>query len=143
MNLVLDSNVGLRWAIPTEKDLPGREQAIEILDGVRDGRIKVIVPSHFHTEIAAVLVRTEPDRCEVIFDEFCALELTVIDDPLIYLRAMKLAKELKHPLYDTKYHALALETEDTMFVTADEQYFRKAKRLGSIVSLAEFRLPPR
>jgi hypothetical protein len=41
------------------------------------------------------------------------------------------------PLFDTLYHAVALE-EGATLVTADETYFSKAKGLGGIVSLANF-----
>jgi hypothetical protein len=44
---------------------------------------------------------------------------------------------LKHHLFDTLYHAVALEEQATL-VTADEVYFGKAKDLGAIQLLGDF-----
>jgi predicted nucleic acid-binding protein len=44
---------------------------------------------------------------------------------------------LDHHLFDTLYHAVALEQGATL-ITADEAYFAKAKDLGSITRLADF-----
>jgi predicted nucleic acid-binding protein len=49
-----------------------------------------------------------------------------------------MAIELRHHLFDTLYHAVALERGASL-VTADDAYFRKAYRLGGIVRLAEWR----
>jgi predicted nucleic acid-binding protein len=52
-------------------------------------------------------------------------------------RAADLSISLKHHLFDTLYHAVALE-EGATLVTADEAYFAKAKHLGGIELLADF-----
>ena len=44
---------------------------------------------------------------------------------------------LDHHLFDTLYHAVALE-EGATLVTADAAYFAKAKNLGGIELLADF-----
>jgi hypothetical protein len=46
--------------------------------------------------------------------------------------------ELNHHLFDTLYHAVALKVPDTLFITADTQYFRKAAKLGHIIELKDF-----
>jgi predicted nucleic acid-binding protein len=55
----------------------------------------------------------------------------------IYRRAAEIAVALDHHLFDTLYHAVALE-EGATLVTADEACLAKAKGLGGIVSLADF-----
>ena len=55
-----------------------------------------------------------------------------------YARAISLATQLNHHLFDTLYHALALETPIARFVTADRRYFAKAQHLGQIVWLPDF-----
>jgi predicted nucleic acid-binding protein len=52
-------------------------------------------------------------------------------------RAADLSISLNHHLFDTLYHAVALE-QDAALVTADEAYFAKARHLGSIELLADF-----
>ena len=54
-----------------------------------------------------------------------------------YRRAAEISTALNHHLFDTLYHAVALE-EGATLVTADEAYFTKAKGLGAIERLADF-----
>jgi predicted nucleic acid-binding protein len=51
---------------------------------------------------------------------------------------VQLATELKQHLFDTYYHAVALETPDAMLITADERYFRAARDTGRITLLADW-----
>jgi predicted nucleic acid-binding protein len=46
--------------------------------------------------------------------------------------------DLNHHLFDTLYHAVALQSSDTFFITADTQYLRKADKLGHIIELKDF-----
>lgn len=56
----------------------------------------------------------------------------------LYKRAANLAQTLDHHLFDTLYHAVAPDRGGTL-VTADEHYWRKARELGGVVRLAEWR----
>jgi len=53
-------------------------------------------------------------------------------------RATILALETTHHLFDTLYHAVALELEDALLVTADERYHGKAERYGTIRALRDW-----
>jgi hypothetical protein len=53
-------------------------------------------------------------------------------------RGVELAIELKQHLFDTYYHAVALETPDTMLITADERYLRAASAKGRVVYLMDW-----
>ena len=59
-------------------------------------------------------------------------------DVEIYQKACALSASLKQHVFDTLYHAVALTEPGTVFVIADEQYYRKAHRVGRIVQLKEF-----
>jgi hypothetical protein len=48
------------------------------------------------------------------------------------------ARSLGHHLFDALYHAVALEVEGALLVTADEHYHREACAHGSIVLLSGF-----
>lgn len=61
-----------------------------------------------------------------------ALAIPVSDDAPTLARAMRLSHELEHHLFDTLYHAVALE-EDAVLVTADRRYASKARECGNIV----------
>jgi predicted nucleic acid-binding protein len=67
-----------------------------------------------------------------------ALELPVTDDPHILRRACELAIRLDQHLFHTLYHAVALETADSVLITADDRYLRAAGSRGRIMSLAEW-----
>ena len=53
----------------------------------------------------------------------------------VYRQAAAFAQELDHHLFETLYHAVAVET-GAVLVTADERYWRKARHLTGIVTLA-------
>jgi predicted nucleic acid-binding protein len=63
------------------------------------------------------------------------MEFPTTDVPNVMRRATELAIETDHHLFDTLYHAIALEHDDTCLVTADERYFSKAERFGRITAL--------
>jgi hypothetical protein len=46
--------------------------------------------------------------------------------------------QLKHHLFDTLYHAVALQTSGATFITADAAYYRKAQGLGRVLLLKDF-----
>ena len=71
-----------------------------------------------------------------------ALRLEVRATPAVYARAIGLATDLDHHLFDTLYHAVALETPGAVLVTADDRYARTAQPLGALVRLADLTLAP-
>lgn len=64
------------------------------------------------------------------------------DDPNVMRRATNLAIETNHHLFDTLYHAVALENEDASLVTADDRYHRRAERYGMIAALSNWGSAP-
>jgi predicted nucleic acid-binding protein len=64
----------------------------------------------------------------------------VIAGAPVLKRAAGLSMSLNHHLFDTLYHAVALEVGATL-VTADEAYFDKAKDRGAVQLLRDFRVP--
>jgi len=65
------------------------------------------------------------------------VEMTVADEPTIYQQAIRLSIDLNHHLFDTLYHAVALETKAALLITADNVYYEKAKHLGRIKLLSD------
>jgi predicted nucleic acid-binding protein len=51
--LVLDSSVGVKWIKPEA----GRDEALALLEGHRDGTTRIVVATHFLHEVVAVAVR--------------------------------------------------------------------------------------
>ena len=97
-------------------------------------------PPHWLAEVAAVGVRLKPDS---IAEDIADLqELGIVTGrvtPAIWKTACDIANQLQHHLFDTLYHAIAIKN-DALLVTADERYFRKAKALGNILLLADYRM---
>ena len=135
MRVVVDASVIVKWILPDSMREGQTGDAIALLRAIRAGRVEAIQPPHWLAEVAAVLVRLRPEIAEPALDLLDALELPVAADVPIYRRAARLANELGHHLFDTLYHAVALERE-ALLVTADAHYRRKAQRLGAIVALA-------
>ncbi|MEX2260021.1 MAG: type II toxin-antitoxin system VapC family toxin, partial [Woeseia sp.] len=98
-------------------------------------------PPHWLAEVAAVLARVSPETARDDVVMLSALELPINDDPLVLQRACSIAIDLKQHLFDTFYHAIALETPDTILVTADDRYFRAARSIGRIERLASWQKP--
>ncbi|MDR4483736.1 MAG: hypothetical protein R3B95_11045 [Nitrospirales bacterium] len=66
------------------------------------------------------------------------MELPITTEWDLYEQACRLAVELNQYLFDTLYHAIALHVPDTIFITPDTRYFRKAAKLGHIIELKNF-----
>ena len=97
----------------------------------------LIQPPHFIAEIAAVLARKKPIEADQDLADLLEIEMAIADEPTIYLEAIRLSIDLSHHLFDTLYHAVALETNGAILITADNEYYEKAKHLGRIKLLAD------
>jgi predicted nucleic acid-binding protein len=99
-------------------------------------------PVHWLAEVAAVVARLAPQTAVRDVEMLAALEFPTTDDPNVIRRATSLAIEINHHLFDTLYHAVALEHEDALLVTADDRYYRKAERYGTITALHDWMSVP-
>ncbi len=136
MKLVVDASVALKWFFQERADEADAPAALHILQGYVKGWHSVLQPAHFQAEVCAVLAREAPERMHKNLGNLRALGFPSRDDDLVYWRAMQLSSQLNHHLFDTLYHALALETDDAVLVTADEAYCRKAAVLGRLQPLS-------
>jgi predicted nucleic acid-binding protein len=134
---VVDASVALKWFLrgrPVELHV---SEAEAVAAAIGRGGTELFAPAHWMAEIVAVLARTEPDLVDealVLLDDMRPI---VVADVPVVRRAAELSTTLSHHLFDTLYHAVALE-EGATLVTADETYCNKAKSLGGIVALADF-----
>ena len=140
MICVVDASVASKWFAKgnwatREDDI---EPALDILLASRNGTLDFYQPPHFLADVAAVLARLAPDTAPQCVQDIAAMNITWAAPTVACARAIELACELNHHLFDTLYHALALESPSAMFVTADRRYFDKAKHLGQIIWLPDF-----
>jgi predicted nucleic acid-binding protein len=136
--VVLDASVVLKWLLEDPAREPDTEKALALIESVVRGRLEVMQPMHWLAEVAAVVARLAPQTAVHDVEMLSALEFPTTDDPNVIRRATSLAIETNHHLFDTLYHAVALEHEDALLVTADDRYFRKAERYGKIAALSDW-----
>ncbi|MFT3905816.1 MAG: hypothetical protein QM718_05895 [Steroidobacteraceae bacterium] len=88
--------------------------------------------------MAAVLVRLRPQTAAEDVELLQALELPRADGPGIWRRACELSAATRQHLFDTLYHAVSLENEGAVLVTADARYENAARRWGGVVLLRDW-----
>ena len=135
MRVVADASVVVKWAFSEKTREPHIDRARALLREVQTGRIVLLQPPHWIAEVAAVLARDQPDLVDDVIDLLDAMEVQTIADRAVYKRASRIARELGKHVFDSLYHAVALEHE-AVLVSADAKYYRKAQRLGSLIPLA-------
>jgi predicted nucleic acid-binding protein len=134
---VLDASVAVKWVIRDPLVEPDLDRALALLRSVRSRAVEVVEPPHWRAEVLAVIARARPERGAFVLGLLAALPFSEVKALSCYLRATHIAIALNHHLFDTLYHAVALE-EDATLVTADEAYFGKARLLGAIQRLGDF-----
>lgn len=137
--IVVDASVTIKALLPENVREADSDRALDLWRRVREGRVWVCQPAHWLAEIAAVLARLSPDTVQDDVRDLHEMELPVLDTPAVYETACHLAVDLSHHLFDTLYHAVALNLDDGVLVTADESYRRKAVDWGRVVRLVEHR----
>jgi len=141
MTLVVDASVVIKWLIDDEEREDGTERATRLMRWVVEGRQPIVQPPHWLPEVGTVLARLSPRTAEDDLLMLQALQLPVDDGGGILGRACRLAIDLRQHLFDTLYHALALETPEATLITADDRYFAAGAPLGRITRLADWREP--
>lgn len=134
--IVADASVIVKWVLPERDDEADVEKALALLEQVKSGSVTLHQPPHWLAEVAGVLSRLSPatvlDDVADLYDMGC----DVLATPDVYFTACELARDLNHHVFDTLYHAVALNLPDGVMVTADRQYYEKARKKGKIVLLA-------
>jgi predicted nucleic acid-binding protein len=103
-------------------------------------KVAAIQPPHWLAEAMSVLAREAPPLAEEALAVLDALELPVSAGTRVYQLGARLSRQMKHHMFDTRYHAAALE-HGAILVTADDAYFAKAFHLGNIKLLVNYTLP--
>ncbi|MBN2701336.1 MAG: type II toxin-antitoxin system VapC family toxin [Methylothermaceae bacterium] len=138
--VVIDASVAVKWFLREASDEDHIPEAVAILRAIGERRLSPVQPPHWLAEIASVLARRYPEAATPAVDLLVSLEIPHLSEPDCYRRAIALAKQLDHHLFDTLYHAVALQSSATL-ITADRHYWRKADSLGRITLLNHFDHP--
>ena len=133
---VVDASVTFKWLAP-ERGEPGTDEAVALFEAFSSGACDFLHPSHWIADVLAPALRQLPASRLAHLRALAALAVPIEDSFATLSRATELSVSLSHHLFDTLYHAVALERGATL-VTADAHYFRKASRLGNISLLGDW-----
>lgn len=139
--VVLDASVVIKWLLRDPEREAATDQATALMENIVAGRLAVVQPFHWLAEVAAVLCRLSPGSAAADILRIQALHLPTVSEPKIMQCACELAVRHRAHVFDTLYHAVALETPDATLVTADQRYLRATRRVGNIVPLADWPRP--
>jgi predicted nucleic acid-binding protein len=134
MIVIVDASVSCKWFFKESAQEQDTEQAIQLLKQVYSGQVTLVQPAHWLSEVIAVITCVRPEIAEQAVDYLSAMSLKIHQDTESLTTAVRLSRQLSHHLFDTIYHALAINL-NAVFVTADDKYFRKAQSLGFIQRL--------
>lgn len=137
MRLVVDASVTIKWIVPERPHEQNVDQAMALLDAIDHRGIAVFMPAHWSIEVMSVIARLEPAKIDRAIRMLEEVNPHIIRDFGTLRRAADISTTLRHHLFDTLYHAVAMEMEATL-VTADDTYYDKAAPLGAIQRLADF-----
>jgi predicted nucleic acid-binding protein len=139
MKCVLDASVIVKWLLRDSDGEPDTPSALSLMDAIGGGEVEVLQPPHWLAEVAAVMARLSPATLATDIPDLFALDFDVADSLAVYQRATRLAVELNQHVFDTLYHAVALESPGCTLITADLRYLRKASAHGRIAGLERWR----
>jgi predicted nucleic acid-binding protein len=136
--VVIDASFMLRWVFPSPAEEPDALRALDLLAALGEGAVTALEPPHWLAEVSALVARRAPAQAADVIGILYAMDLPVLADLEIYERAARLAADTSQHVFDTLYHAVALARPDAALVTADERYYRAARRAGRLVRLADY-----
>ena len=136
--VVVDASVAVKWLLPTQPEEADVDQALQLLQAIRNQERLLLQPPHFLAELIGVIVRLAPDYAEPLFAAVKQMDIACADSEVVYLTALRMSNALNHHLFDTLYHAAALSAPDAVLITADAGYYRKAHGMGKILLLQDY-----
>lgn len=143
MTIVVDASVALKWFLPDE---PGADEALVIVQN----EAALIAPDLLIVEVchaawrSARLGRIGHDQVSEIANALPRFFDTLVGAASLASRAVAIAAQLDHSVYDCLYVALA-EVRHSRLVTADRRLLAKLGRTAwavNVLDLADYRVSP-
>ncbi len=131
----VDASVAVKWFIP--------EVHADVAELLLDENFDLAVPRLFFSEFGNILwkkfTRDELSHEDVVNSArgLRSAMLTPVPDEWLLDAAIELACELKHPVYDCMYLALA-DVLETAVVTADQKFANKVADPARVVFVTDF-----
>jgi predicted nucleic acid-binding protein len=134
--MVLDLSVCSKWFFGKKKKTRDQKIAVDLFQKARKKQITLIEPAIWRPEIVAKMSQKSPIRIDSMLTRFFALDARIDNSDESLRRAAELAIELNHDLFDTLYHAVAMN-HSVDLITANTAYYRKARSVGNIILLRD------
>ncbi|MBX9585970.1 MAG: type II toxin-antitoxin system VapC family toxin [Gammaproteobacteria bacterium] len=136
---VIDACVILKWIFKTDDDKEHIDKALNLLKLIERGECQIQQPIHWLPEVISVICRRlDTNRTAEILGSLLAMNFAINEEIEVYTSAAHLSSKYNHHLFDTLYHAVALESVNTVFITSDAKYYKRTKSEGSIMLLSDF-----
>ena len=138
MLIVPDVSVILKWVLQQE-DEPDFQQALGVLRSFLAKQIEVRLPTLWRYEVGNILGIKQPQFAGEAMDTLLAYEFPEEGLHRDYcLAVLEFMREVKRAsFYDASYHVLAVRSKG-VYLTADRDYERQARRKGHIALLSEW-----
>lgn len=138
---VIDSCVFMKLFLEEEND----EIAEKLITEAAKNHDLIYVPNIFIYEVSSIIANKNLDMKQVfsILEKYKKSTLKIIDpDSHLLIKAIEMARggnaKSGYPaVYDSIYHALAIENNCT-FITSDIKHYTKSKKFGFIKLLKEY-----
>lgn len=134
---ITDASVMIKWI---SKDEENMKEALKLKEDFELNKIELATTTLCYHEILNYLGLNKPKIALNFFSKVLTFQITEYLLTLgIANRAINIMQKFpKISFYDASYHATAIENNGT-FLTADSQYYKKAKKLRHIKLLKDYR----
>lgn len=135
--IVPDASVILKWVLRSA-DESNQENALKLRELAIEEKVTLKVPSLWLYEVGNTLSRNFPKQSRELLEVLIAFGLEeVVWNEQWLNKCLSITQHYKVTFYDAAYHSLAL-VENGTFVTADKQYVKKTKAVGSVRSIDQW-----
>jgi predicted nucleic acid-binding protein len=134
--IVVDSTVCVNWFMQVRGK---RESAasLELLDYIHKKKVYVSQPWVWRAHVASIVVRKRGIDMRRVVDGLLDVEAREQNEPDVLRLAADLAVNLRADMFDTLYHAVAVD-RGIELVTANAEYAERAGHLGHIQLLSDW-----
>jgi len=141
MLIVPDASVILKWVLQRE-DEPDSQQALALLRAFLAEQIDIRLPTLWRYEVGNILGIRQSQLASEAMDTLLAYEFPEEALHRTYcLAVLAVMNEIKGvSFYDASYHVLAIRSNG-VYLTADPDYERRARRKGHIALLSGWHPP--
>ncbi|MEK7126736.1 MAG: type II toxin-antitoxin system VapC family toxin [Patescibacteria group bacterium] len=133
---IIDSSVLIKLIKKEEN----QEKAFELIETFFRKEIELGIPTLAYYEVMNYISRIHPYKAILLFSQILTLKMTEFFVTLENMaETINITQKFpKTAFYDATYHALAIQHNGT-FITADENYYKKAKSLKHIRLLKNYK----